>query len=461
MVAITGQAELRQAPQGGPPGRRHRPDVRAGHEVEHPGRAGRGDPRDRPQGVPRRDAREARPDPHRAAREPRRDAPVDDDARAARRPARTYFPEPTDEAIAHAADLIAASAAAARPRRQRRPPAARLGRSCGRSPAASTSRSRSTFMGKGAIDDRSHLSLMAVGLQARDHVLTGFDRADLVICVGYDLVEYAPAALEPGRPQADRPHRHPAGRGRRPVPARGRADRRHRRLAPAAPRGGPAARDRRPRRRRAPRGPRDPRPRRPPDRAPRATSRAGAATTGCPITPQRAIADLRAGARARRHRRVRRRRPQGLGRPPLPGLRAEHRDHLERLRGDGHLAARRDRGQARPPGSEGRRAVRRRRLPDEQPGARDREADRGERHGRRLARRRLRADRLEAAQRVRAAVRRRVRQPGLRRLRRVVRDRRVPAVVRGRPRCRRSGGRSTSTARRSSRSRSTTARTSA
>ena len=37
----------------------------------------------------------------------------------------------------------------------------------------------------------------------------------------------------------------------------------------------------------------------------------------------------------------------------------------------------RDRRQARPPGSEGRRAVRRRRLPDEQPGARDREADRG------------------------------------------------------------------------------------
>jgi acetolactate synthase-1/2/3 large subunit len=52
-------------------------------------------------------------------------------------------------------------------------------------------------MGKGAVDDRSHLSLMAVGLQARDHVLTGFDRADLVICVGYDLVEYAPARWNP------------------------------------------------------------------------------------------------------------------------------------------------------------------------------------------------------------------------------------------------------------------------
>jgi acetolactate synthase I/II/III large subunit len=54
-----------------------------------------------------------------------------------------------------------------------------------------------TFMGKGAIDDRSHLSLMAVGLQARDHVLSGFDRSDLVICVGYDLVEYAPSSWDP------------------------------------------------------------------------------------------------------------------------------------------------------------------------------------------------------------------------------------------------------------------------
>jgi acetolactate synthase-1/2/3 large subunit len=39
---------------------------------------------------------------------------------------------------------------------------------------------------------------MAVGLQARDHVLSGFDRADLVICVGYDLVEYAPSSWNPG-----------------------------------------------------------------------------------------------------------------------------------------------------------------------------------------------------------------------------------------------------------------------
>jgi acetolactate synthase-1/2/3 large subunit len=54
-------------------------------------------------------------------------------------------------------------------------------------------------MGKGAMDDRSHLSLMAVGLQARDHVLSGFDRADLVVSVGYDPVEYGPALWNPNR----------------------------------------------------------------------------------------------------------------------------------------------------------------------------------------------------------------------------------------------------------------------
>ncbi|MGH2466043.1 MAG: thiamine pyrophosphate-dependent enzyme, partial [Candidatus Limnocylindrales bacterium] len=45
--------------------------------------------------------------------------------------------------------------------------------------------------------DRSHLSLMAVGLQARDYVMSGFDRSDLVVSVGYDPVEYAPALWNP------------------------------------------------------------------------------------------------------------------------------------------------------------------------------------------------------------------------------------------------------------------------
>jgi acetolactate synthase I/II/III large subunit len=111
-------------------------------------------------------------------------------------PSRAYFPEPTDEAIAHAASLIAASS---RPivlagngvlRRHASRELSEFARGL-HVPVAMT------FMGKGAIDDRSHLSLMAVGLQARDHVLSGFDRADLVIAVGYDQVEYAPERWNP------------------------------------------------------------------------------------------------------------------------------------------------------------------------------------------------------------------------------------------------------------------------
>ena len=111
-------------------------------------------------------------------------------------PGRTYFPEPTDEAVDHAARLLAAS----------NRPIILAGNGVLRRGASEALRALAkglhvpvavTFMGKGAVDDRSHLSLMAVGLQARDHVLTGFDRADLVVCVGYDLVEYAPSRWNP------------------------------------------------------------------------------------------------------------------------------------------------------------------------------------------------------------------------------------------------------------------------
>ena len=49
-----------------------------------------------------------------------------------------------------------------------------------------------TFMAKGAIPFSSPLCLGAVGLQAHDYVACGFDRADVIICVGYDMVEYHP-----------------------------------------------------------------------------------------------------------------------------------------------------------------------------------------------------------------------------------------------------------------------------
>jgi acetolactate synthase-1/2/3 large subunit len=111
-------------------------------------------------------------------------------------PGQAYFPEATDEAIDHATRLIETSER----------PIILAGNGVLRRNAAQGLRTlarglhvpvAATFMGKGAIDDRSHLSLMAVGLQARDHVLSGFDRADLVICVGYDLVEYSPSSWNP------------------------------------------------------------------------------------------------------------------------------------------------------------------------------------------------------------------------------------------------------------------------
>ena len=56
-----------------------------------------------------------------------------------------------------------------------------------------------TFMGKGSLPDTHPLCLGTVGLQERDYVSCGLDRADVIICVGYDLVEYAPARWNPRR----------------------------------------------------------------------------------------------------------------------------------------------------------------------------------------------------------------------------------------------------------------------
>ena len=57
-----------------------------------------------------------------------------------------------------------------------------------------------TFMAKGAIDDRDAAALPAVGLQRAGADLAALPEladADLVICVGYDLVEWAPALWNP------------------------------------------------------------------------------------------------------------------------------------------------------------------------------------------------------------------------------------------------------------------------
>jgi len=54
-----------------------------------------------------------------------------------------------------------------------------------------------TFMAKGAVPF-SHPSFVGtIGLQARDPVAVGLDGADLVLCIGYDMVEYDPARWNP------------------------------------------------------------------------------------------------------------------------------------------------------------------------------------------------------------------------------------------------------------------------
>src|SRR5215204_2666010 len=54
-----------------------------------------------------------------------------------------------------------------------------------------------TFMGKGLLDYEDPRALGTVGLQSRDYALAGFDDADVVITVGYDLVEHAPKNWNP------------------------------------------------------------------------------------------------------------------------------------------------------------------------------------------------------------------------------------------------------------------------
>ncbi|MGF1492472.1 MAG: acetolactate synthase large subunit [Microcoleaceae cyanobacterium] len=56
-----------------------------------------------------------------------------------------------------------------------------------------------TFMGKGAIPYTHPLSLWTTGLQKRDFVSCAFDETDLVIAIGYDLIEYSPKKWNPNR----------------------------------------------------------------------------------------------------------------------------------------------------------------------------------------------------------------------------------------------------------------------
>jgi acetolactate synthase-1/2/3 large subunit len=104
---------------------------------------------------------------------------------------RTVRPEPQARELLRAADLIRAAVK----------PVALAGNGVVRGGAAPALREfvratgipvAETFMGKGLLPYDSPKALGAVGLQAGDYAMAGFDDADVVIAIGYDLVEHAP-----------------------------------------------------------------------------------------------------------------------------------------------------------------------------------------------------------------------------------------------------------------------------
>jgi acetolactate synthase-1/2/3 large subunit len=68
-----------------------------------------------------------------------------------------------------------------------------------------------TFHGKGVFPDDHPLALGAVGFMRHDYVNFGFDRADLIIAVGYELQEFDPVRINPrGDAKIIHVHRFPA-----------------------------------------------------------------------------------------------------------------------------------------------------------------------------------------------------------------------------------------------------------
>lgn len=54
-----------------------------------------------------------------------------------------------------------------------------------------------TFMAKGAAGYKYEQNLFTIGLQSRDHVTCAIEESDLIIAIGYDIVEYSPQFWNP------------------------------------------------------------------------------------------------------------------------------------------------------------------------------------------------------------------------------------------------------------------------
>ena len=88
-----------------------------------------------------------------------------------------------------------------------------------------------TFHGKGVMPDDHPNSIGALGFMRHDYVNFGFDNADAVITVGYELQEFDPVRINPEGRQEDHPYSPFPGRGRRALLGRRRDHRRHQRVA--------------------------------------------------------------------------------------------------------------------------------------------------------------------------------------------------------------------------------------
>src|ERR671915_1003463 len=102
-----------------------------------------------------------------------------------------FRPRPNHDLIQKAAKMIL----------QSKKPIILIGNGCVRKNASASLRefaeqtgifSINTFMAKGVISDRSQRHLQTIGIKEADYALRALKEADLVIAVGYDLVEYSP-----------------------------------------------------------------------------------------------------------------------------------------------------------------------------------------------------------------------------------------------------------------------------
>src|SRR3954452_22622871 len=364
----------------------------------------RGDhPRGRAQGLQGRGVREARRHPHRAARGHHGDGAR---GRAAAAPqARAARAERTRAAEGRRHRPRGAEPGGAR--RQRRDPRGRGARAARVHPA-DRHPGRDHLHGQGRGRRRQHgfaRNRRAAGRRLQDGRLRRGRRRDR------DRLRPGRARaeeLEPGEGQEDRPHRLGARRDRRVLHPGSRARRRHLPRALTARRGVPP---------RPALGRLDP----PERRGPQLLREGGQGLVLADAAAARAVGDP-PGARPRRHPRLGRRSAQALDRPDVPGLRAQHRADRQRARGHGLRDPRRDCRQARAPEPQGDRGRRRRRDAHELPGARDRGAHEDSVRLGGLGEPAVRFDRLEAGQEVRAPLRRRLHEPGLRSARKGVRN---------------------------------------